>query len=546
MKKKLFLAGMISALALTSACGPTSGTMRENKRKIDNGQSLARLSFERLGNKHAASTRGSEDVDRVYLAPVKEAYNAASLLPAELRAPGAITLVARDAMTLEEIAGELSVISGIPHVVALGPAGEIRGVTSSAVTAQDINQRYDATTTVEGAIAGGMTPAEAILAARNNTVAKTKAAAEESKASTVRMAPNLRGSLPSVLKEIAGHFQVEWELSDGRILLRDFVTRQYQINAIASAQSSSTTIGSNGMSTTNSIASDVWTEITSGLEGLIGSQATINVGQSTGVITVTAKVADQQRIEDYIETMNATLGQQVAFNVNVITVATDVDDSNGADIDLSYIADADEALRLGSNVVSQGNLGDYNIGVISGQINLGSIVKALRSEGRTVVTNRAGGTTSNNRIMPIESLTEFPYVSEVSVSEDSDGDDTIVRSTQVEETGFQMQILPRVLSSGQISMQLDVFISEINGIKTFGSGDNMTQRPEVTKSNFSQQAVLRNGETLVLTGFDRERLSLDKSYGVDGISSFGRSDGATRQHMTTIIMITPSVLSSRR
>jgi hypothetical protein len=81
-------------------------------------------------------------------------------------------------------------------------------------------------------------------------------------------------------------------------------------------------------------------------------------------------------------------------------------------------------------------------------------------------------------------------------------------------------------------------------LKDFTSGDSTVQLPEVTRSKFEQQVILKNGQTLVLSGFERRRTDVDRN-GV-GSPNFlglgGKAEGGSVR-ASNIVITTPKISS---
>lgn len=518
--RKPFLA-LGAALVAVTAC--SGGGAERAERRVDDVQGRVNASLNRLGDRPGIRAGGSQFSDGIFVGASAQRDNAA-LLPSNLQAAGAIRLQSRDPMTLADIAQRLTEITGLPHILALGPTGNIQSSQDDLLTAGDVAR-------------DGMPGSDARTPARR-LQAPTPAAS-----SAVTMRPNLKGPLSEILNQVTNVFDVEWSYSDGRILLRDFVTRKYQISALPSTSSGSSTIGANEIVSTSEIGSDIWSEVEASIGGIVGEGASIAIGRTTGLVTVTARVGDQERIADYVKQLNGSIGQQISFDINVLTVTLDESDRSGLDISAAF---------RGSSFTSNGSsglsseIGGVNIGLIDGAWSVEAIVGALSRQGRVSVQTRAGATTSNNRMAPIQVIDKTAYLAEVEVDdadgENNDGRPRIRRTAAEIETGFQMQIFPRVLNNRDIMVQYTVRLSELKEIKTFGEGNEAIQLPEVSTTSFEQQAVLENGQTLVLAGFERRRAEVEDARGSRGILGYGRSNNAASSRVATVMLITPRIL----
>jgi type II secretory pathway component GspD/PulD (secretin) len=426
-------------------------------------------------------------------------------------------------MTLAEISQRLTEITGMPHLTALGASGMVSVETDAPV--------LDSTDLV-------------VLDAPVDQATVTPSA-EPSEAERMRIRPSLRGPLSLVLDEVASAFSVEWAYRDGRIVFRDFVTRQYQISALPNRSTISSRIGAGEMESSTALATDVWGEIESSLKGILTAGSTVSLGSSTGLVTVTAQLADHDRISDYLSDLNEAVSQQISFDVNVLTVSST--DAEGYGINLSSLLQgSDGSVDILGNEALPGGVGSVNIGLITGELDLDLVVQALSRQGRVSVDTRAGATTSNNRVVPIKVTDRLSYIKSQEVATDTNGGQTRSIQTDEIETGFQLQIFPRVLNNREVMVQYTVGLSELRGIQTFGDGVDTIQLPQVSETSFEQQAVIQNGQTLILAGFERERTQVTRSgTGNAAFPLFGGGRNATYEKVSTVLMITPRILNRR-
>lgn len=520
--KPIFILG-ISSILLAS-CSDLPG---RSGRSIDANSDRVNAGLSRLGDRSSVRAGGAQFSDGVFVGATPERDNASALLPSSLQAPDAVRLQSRDPMTINDIAQRLSQITGLPHLVALGPTGQI--ATGSTPT-----EGGD-----EGAAAeDGAATREARLAGASEKV---------SAASTLTMRPNLKGPLSDILDEVGSTFDVEWDFEGGRVIFRDFVTRKYQISALPSTTQASSAIGSNAIQSSSALTTDVWSEVRASIEGMVGENASVAIGSATGLVTVTARVSDQNRVSEYIKQLNGNIGQQISFDVNVLTVVLDEGADYGVDINSAFNGTFKNGgignVDFDATAPSSDGIGTINIGLVRGGVDINSVVRALSSQGKVSVETRAGATTSNNRMAPIEVVDEQAYLKEVALTTDANGDTKTSRTADTVTTGFQMQLFPRVLNNREIMVQYTVRLSELNDIKTFGDGNEAIQLPEISTTSFEQQALLENGQTLVLAGFERSRAESSTAGTVGGgFLGLGGAKAASQQRVATVLMITPRIV----
>ncbi|HIJ64213.1 MAG TPA: PilN family type IVB pilus formation outer membrane protein, partial [Rhodospirillaceae bacterium] len=111
-------------------------------------------------------------------------------------------------------------------------------------------------------------------------------------------------------------------------------------------------------------------------------------------------------------------------------------------------------------------------------------------------------------------------------------------------TGFNMQVLPRILENGDVLLQYGLSLSDLKSLDEFGDTSSKVQLPDVNVRSFLQQAILRSGDLLVLAGYQSTTDSLDdRGLPGFGASPLGGSVGSSRARSVIVIMMTPEILA---
>lgn len=525
---KLGMAFLIATTAL-AGCAEQKAAQESVRGQVANDNYKVDASFSRFGDRANVLPGGVQLSDEIYVGATRERGGTAASLPARVQSPSAVTLKASRAMDLPTIAARLSEITGIQHVVSLGPTGTIVSAPASAG--------------IPMVVAPGQEPPAPAV----NAVAPTQVVGSEVSGRT--MIPNFSGSLSRVLDEVSGVFDVEWGYEGGRVVLRDYVTRQYHVSALPTSTTGSSSIGGSGtgggssssMTADSEVALDMWADVRTALAGLAGAGSNIALSPSTGMITVTAKTGDQGRIAAYIQDINSVANQQMTIDVNVLTVT--LRDQNSYGIDLNSIFAGGSTNIEGSSNAGTSDGGSVNIGVVSGNFSLSAVVRALSSEGRVSVAQRAGTTTSNNRLTPINVVDSTSYVKGMTFQRDSNGN-VISSDPDIEtvDTGFQMQLLPRVMNNSEIMLQYNIRLSELASLTEVVSDSGSYQLPQISETAMQQQAVLSNGQTLIIAGFERNRISSTDEGVSRGAPGIGGTRDATKNRVATVIMMRPTLV----
>ena len=484
---------LASAAILLSGCGETmrAGQSRFAEKSGQSDSALAR--FARQSPIATGALRSSESK---FLPAVAVADNGADDLPPRLRKPGAVRIRSRDPMTIRQILDRLADITGIPHAARFGP---------------------------------GLLP-------------KIPPAAEPSEgggASKAFMRPSLAGALPEVLDEVARHFEFDWKFTGERIEFSEFAMRTYLLATLPSATQHTSNVGS----ASSSASVDLTSEIKSTVESLAGPESIVNFGEGTGRITVVARSREHGRIARYIDGLNNSLSRQIAFDVTVLTVSLARSENYGLDLGLAIDQGGESFTWSGARGASGGS-GTVSIGIARDGFKFEAMVDALNRIGDVAVETRSGTTISNNGIAPVQVVREISYAEKIQTVQDSGGNVQTSIAPGKLVTGFEMHLLPRILNSRELLVKFTVRISDLNRIAEFTSDRQSIQLPEVSTVSFEQQAILSNGHTLVLAGFERERTTLSSSgFLGSGIGILGGRTGAEKERVATVLTIRPRILS---
>ena len=474
------------------------GTLERSQDSVASAQARAVQLNNDFYSRPPVRASGAQTSSANFVAPEVIDLKSSDRLPASAETATSVVLISRDPLQLADIAARLSEITKIQHSVELGPNG----------------------TEVQAGADGA-------------------AVASTSRAGSLAIRPSLRGSLSSVLDKVGSAFDVEWTYQDGRVVFRDYVTRQYQLSAMPVTSS----MGFSAVETTSASSLDMWTELQDGLQNVAGPNSQLSIGQGTGILTVTAMLSDQERVREYVATMNQTMGQQIAFDVNVLTITAQDAENYGLDLESVAFGDSVTVDWTGGQRLPD-PVGSVNVGIISGNFSLDAIITALSSRRNVSIETRAGATTTNFQMIPVEVVEETNYVSQVDVEVDDNGNALQSIETDTIVTGFQMQLLPRVLNSKEILLRYSLNLSDLVALETFDSGDGSVQLPQVSRSKFEQQVILKNGQTLVLSGFERQRTETEnRGVGSPRFLGLGGVEKGEIRRASNIVFITPRLLS---
>ncbi|WP_098497492.1 PilN family type IVB pilus formation outer membrane protein [Collimonas sp. PA-H2] len=379
------------------------------------------------------------------------------------------------------------------------------------------------------------------------------------------------GSFKSLLDAIAARYGVYWKYVDGTIQFFYTETRSFQIRAIpgesaltASVNSGSVTgdgggsagggsAASNGGSASSSNTQNtavksllsVYPSIEKSVAAMLSTHGKVVSSPATGIITVVDTPDAMARIADFIESENKSLSQQVMLNVTVLSVTSSEIDNYGIDWKLVY---GDLFKKYGiTNTFSAGSdIGStsFSAGILSTATSkfAGSslMINALSSQGKVRRQTTASVVTLNNQPVPVQVATQTSYLKQSEITLTPNVGSTASLTPGTVTAGFNMTILPHVLSNGTVMLQFSVDISTLRQLRKVASGNNTIETPEVDTRNFLQRVSMKSNETLVISGFEQNEDDLNRQ-GVGKANNylFGGGFRAQGNKEVIVILVTP-------
>lgn len=542
---------------------------------------------ERL-NKEAAQPGQRADMsaiqvtDDVYLGARSYRHHNGDVLPAAVEL-GGVNLVAATPLSLAGIAALVTQATDIPVALPYGgvtPDGGAGAPQAQARSASGFIPNGDAAGQLSRAL-DALRPRASEVSRRARTPAAF--AVDPGGATAGGLHVDYHGPLSGFLKLVSAHFNVGWRYEDGKIQFSRNVTRSFSLVALPTVVSSKSDLniglsngGSGGSSGGNSggsggssggsgsdtggsaqmgasqnasvaVAFDFWKDLDKTLATILGDHGKYSISRSTSSVTVTAPPALMDEAASFIRAMNRQLSRQVTVRVAVYSVK--LDNSSSYDFSLSaLLARGDARLGLGagsSSELPQVGSGNFtSSGIVS---NLNVLLNALDKRGNVSVVTSASVTTMSGQPVPLQVGNARSYVSSTGTTITSGVSSTQVQTSSV-NTGFALNVLPKVLDDGRVLLQYGVNISTLVGARNgfdsvaYGSGQQLLL-PNVDQRSFTQESMLENGSTLVLAGYQNvNNTTSDEGRGDPNFKALGGLRQAQADREMLVICITPVVL----
>ncbi len=527
MNKFVNLALGTAVAALVAACSVSTDLDTTLDREVENTVALKEKA-------KAPATPTVTDVvrvnDDIWLGDTSEVEYEGDPVPSYLETPDGVTLISNRPITLYEIGDMLNKITSLS--VRYDP------------TLEDTSKQQ----------ADGNAPSLESIGAQWTD--------------STKMLVSYKGPLSGLLDEVCNRFGIWWKYEKKQIYFYKYITKTFVLYTLPTKPTLSVNVGgsstdgsagSSSVSLSNTANIDLWSNIESSIKSMIGKDSQLTMDQSNGTITLTGTPTDIRKVAKFVNEQNIRLSRQVAISVKVLQV--NVSDSDQYGLNLGAVFKGKNHITdLG--LASAGGLGaevtnNLSMTILSGQWTLTGAIQALSEQGTTNLITSGTVTTLNNKPAPIQVVKTQNYISEITKTNSGSDGSYYDLSTETEEieTGFTLDVLPRILEHGRLMLMFNLTLSDLielervdlgNGSSSEGeTSGQYIQNPIIETRGFTQEVAMKSGETLILSGYERVENSAKKTgVGSAENSLLGGTATAEKTRSILVILLTPVVLDS--
>jgi type II secretory pathway component GspD/PulD (secretin) len=277
-----------------------------------------------------------------------------------------------------------------------------------------------------------------------------------------------------------------------RVFKRDTETRIFDLNYIAAERSGSSTVagdtGRSSASVSTTARGDVFGDLANGVRTLLTEKAAFNVDRKAGLLQVTDFPERLDRVAIYLDAVQDRVHRQVQIDARVIEV--EVNDEKAAGIDWTALAaQLSGAQTPAQRATPRPSLTGLRVTDVTKLLDL------LAAQGKVSVVASPRMLTMNN-------------------------EPSIVRTDAV-----TFSVTPQIASEGVVTLSLSPIV----------------ESPAAIESDML--ARVADGETLVMSGFTRDREVRErKAVGITG-GWFGRGTVVTHKRVELVILLTPKIVA---
>ena len=360
---------------------------------------------------------------------------------------------------------------------------------------------------------------------------------------------NYSGTAAGLLDYIAVRAGLQWQYQQGRITFSRVVTRSMAIKALGGGLKTTGAVSmGGGMMASASAESDVWPMLEAALKNLVSARGRIQVDPKSGTVTVTDALQNVNAVAKFIDKQNDTMLRQIVLDVEVLQV--DLKQEHASGIDWSVVSRG-----LGGALSMSGPVGVNSFsGSAGGSIGAAisrndggtvkALVNALEQYGRVSSTYSTVVATTNRQPVPLGVQSSESYLAQVTAGVSNAVTGVATGSTLTPgtvSTGFSMVLMPVIMDSNRILIESTLQVSALRELKDFSSGSgasvNRIQLPSVDSYSTMQRINVASGDTMVMSGFEREITLRDENDMVRGVVPGSRRGKTSKQ--STVILITP-------
>jgi type II secretory pathway component GspD/PulD (secretin) len=265
------------------------------------------------------------------------------------------------------------------------------------------------------------------------------------------------------------------------------------LNYIATERTASSTVGGEGASPTSASVSsstktDVFDDLAKGVQTLLTRTASFNVDRKAGLLQVTDFPERLDRVSLYLDAVQDRVHRQVQIDALIIEVEPNDEKAMGVD-GTALAAQLSGAATPAQRAAPRRSLTGLRV------TDLAQLMSLLAEQG-TVVT------IANPRLLTMNN------------------EPSIVRTD-----GMVFSVTPQIASDAIVTLSISPVV----------------KAPVLAESDML--ARVADGETLVISGFTRDRETRErKAVGITG-GWFGRGTVVTRKRVEMVILLTPRVIT---
>ena len=310
-----------------------------------------------------------------------------------------------------------------------------------------------------------------------------------------------------------------------KIVISSVAYRRWNVASLVSLPIVTTAVGAldtgaagNSTGITISKADDVWADLLSGLEEILGSGGVIVDNRRLGEIYASGNPDKLVLADQWMKKIVESSTRQVLLDVAILEVTLNDGEARGLDWNAIYTKDSNNSINLGRTAVqtlSGAGTWDLVTNYASGKLRLNTLVNLLKQHGKVSVQHQPSLTVTNGSTAYLGASEQFSYLAGLTQERTTStaGVEQLTTTPDVQEIniGVNIAVTARLLEDDNILIEVVPVISSLQGfdeISFLTNGENQVLRaPKISLQELSTQVITKSGQAVHLGGLIIERLT---------------------------------------
>lgn len=379
-----------------------------------------------------------------------------------------------------------------------------------------------------------------------------------------------QGTAKGLLDQVASEFDVAWhyEAAANTIVFSETVTEQFSIAALpvstdvqkltvtnqatSSSGGESTPTPTSSHTATVTINQNFWSELVSTVGQLLSPVGRLSASPTTGLLTISDRPTALTRVRGFVRQLNKKLSRQAVFRVRILSVQQNQAQNAGINWNAVWTKLNDSSIAFATDRGAISGQGSLTASILSTSTSPWAgtqlFVDALATQGDVSEVTNTTVVAMHNQLAPLNVGQNEPYLRSIQLSASTTTGNTGTSASGLEpgtETvGFSMMLLASIVSDSRLLVQLAISKKTLLELRQLSSGGQTLEFPRVSNVDTIIRTSLKSGQTLMLTGYERQDDSRDNQ----GLAKpnwwwLGGRKADKRGRTSLVILITPEVIT---
>ncbi|HET8817378.1 MAG TPA: hypothetical protein VFM61_08030 [Pseudidiomarina sp.] len=290
----------------------------------------------------------------------------------------------------------------------------------------------------------------------------------------------------------------------------------------------------------------VWSDLDRALRLLLSESGQLSINQSSTSVLVRDYPHHVAAVERYLKQQNERLTRQVTIEVQILDVTFTDEEQFSVDWQALVQTAGGEGV-LGLTAAAVRGIGSTDGAQISWQQQQGRaagskvFLEALKQQGLVRMSNHPRVVSLNNQIAKILLEDNATYLAAAGSTATANVGTTELLEPGVVTTGFELYVLPSI-GDDEVILQLSTELSDLERIDEVRSGQQLIQTPHTKRKKFFMKALIKDGQTLLLSGLRNEREQwLEQKSWLSTLLGGGHAN--LQRHSETLVLLTPRIVA---